>query len=481
MSANLRAVPASRPRAVLYLRQSTARDESISLELQEIAGRDHCARSGYDVVRVEVDEGISGRTWAKRPAVQRVMDMIEARDADVIVLWKWSRLSRSRKDWAVAADRVDVAGGRIESATEPIDTATASGRFARGVMTEYAAFQSEQIGEQWGEAHDRRFKMGLPPKGPLPWGWESHGDRISISEEKAAIVREMYQLYFEGRGMTYIATWMINQGIPAKRGGIWRAQSVISCLESPIHAGRVTFRGETRDGAHAGIISEAEWERFLRLRKDRTQARPPRVTNHLLSTLVRCHCGLKSSGSKGTSRWANGRKVYHSYKCSSPAAHPRKSLITWKVDQAVVRWLKARAVDTDREASALPGADIEKLARDVLAVDRRLDALTEHLVSGLVPRESYVRTRDMLVTEGERLRAALHDAEQSTRLTPAHYLDGVRDGIERWDSLQLEDKQVVVRSLIREVMIREDGLIAIQPHWRQGDPDVVAPPETAVS
>lgn len=478
MSANLRAVPASRPRAVLYLRQSTARDESISLELQEIAARDHCARSGYDVMRVEVDEGLSGRTWAKRPAVQRVMDMIEAREADVIVLWKWSRLSRSRKDWAVAADRVDVAGGRIESATEPIDTATASGRFARGVMTEYAAFQSEQIGEQWGEAHERRFKMGLPPKGPLPWGWESHGDRITISEEKAAIVREMYQLYFEGRGMTYIATWLINQGIPAKRGGNWRAQSVISCLESPIHAGRVTYRGETRDGAHEGIISEVEWERFQALRRDRTQTRPPRVTNHLLSTLVRCHCGLKSSGSKGKSRWANGRKVYYSYKCSSPAPHPRKSLITWKVDQAVTTWLKAHAVDVDGEASALPGADIEKLARDVLAVDRRLDALTEHLVSGLVPRDSYVRTRDMLLAERERVSAALREAEQSTKLTPAHFLEGVRDGIDRWDSLQLQDKQSVVRSLIREVTIREDGRIAIQPHWRRGDPDVVDTPET---
>lgn len=481
MSAKLRAVPVSRPRAVLYLRQSTARDESISLELQEIAGRDHCARSGYDVVRVEVDEGISGRTWAKRPAVQRVMDMIEARDADVIVLWKWSRLSRSRKDWAVAADRVDVAGGRIESATEPIDTATASGRFARGVMTEYAAFQSEQIGEQWGEAHDRRFKMGLPPKGPLPWGWETHGDHISITDENAAVIREMYQLYFEGRGMTYIATWMINQGIPAKRGGIWRAQSVISCLESPIHVGRVTFRGETRDGAHDGIISDAEWERFLMLRKDRSQARPPRVTNHLLSTLVRCHCGLKSSGSKVSSRWAGGRKVYYSYKCSSPAPHPRKSLTTWKVDNAVVTWVKARALETDPGASAIPGADIEKLARDILAVDRRLDSLTEHLVSGIVPRDSYVRTRDSLVTERERLRAALDDAEQSTRLTPAHFVDGVRDAVERWDSLQLEHKQGLLRSLIREVMVLEDGRLAIQPHWRRGDPDIVEAAETAVS
>ncbi|HEY2644565.1 MAG TPA: recombinase family protein, partial [Galbitalea sp.] len=151
----------SPPRAILYLRQSTYREESISLELQEFEGRAYAARNGYEVVGVEGDPGISGRTW-NRPAVQRVMKMIDDGDADVIVLWKWSRLSRSRLDWAVAADRVESAGGRIESATEPIDATTSTGRFARGMMTEFAAFESERIGDVWRESHARRIRNGLP-------------------------------------------------------------------------------------------------------------------------------------------------------------------------------------------------------------------------------------------------------------------------------------------------------------------------------
>ena len=127
---NLRPVTAAQPRAIIYLRQSVAKDDSISIEMQEIACRDYCDRMGYAVVDVKDDPGISGRLWTKRPKVQLVMDALERGEADVVVLWKWSRLSRSRKDWALAIDRADLAGGRIESATEPIDTATASGRFA---------------------------------------------------------------------------------------------------------------------------------------------------------------------------------------------------------------------------------------------------------------------------------------------------------------------------------------------------------------
>ena len=185
MTAQLRPVPDTPPRAVLYLRQSTYREESISLELQETAGRDHAARQGYVVVDVLADPGISGRTW-RRPAVQAAMDMLEGGRADVIVLWRWSRLSRNRKDWALAADRADVAGGRIESATEPNDV-TAAGRFARGVMTEMAAFESERIGEQWREVQASRVARGLPRAGscrgggggprPGPPRWTATGAR----------------------------------------------------------------------------------------------------------------------------------------------------------------------------------------------------------------------------------------------------------------------------------------------------------------
>ena len=146
----LHAVPETAPRAVLYLRQSVAREESISLELQEIAGRRYCEQRGYEVVEVLADPGISGRTWA-RPAVQHAVRMIEARDVDVIVVWKWSRLSRSRRDWAVAVDRVEGAGGRLESSTEPVDTTTSTGRFTRGMLAELAAFESERIGDTWRE------------------------------------------------------------------------------------------------------------------------------------------------------------------------------------------------------------------------------------------------------------------------------------------------------------------------------------------
>lgn len=467
MNANLRPVPTTRPRAVLYLRQSVSRDDSISLELQEIAGRDHCARSGYDVVGVEVDEGISGRTWIRRPAVQRVMDMIEARDADVIVLWKWSRLSRSRKDWAVAADRVDIAGGRIESATEPIDTATASGRFARGVMTEYAAFQSEQIGEQWAEVRARRFSLGLPPTGSVPWGWVSRKTFIEPHPDRAPFVTEAYRLYLDGRGMSYIAGWLNRTEARTLNGRDWIQATVRKLLDSPVHAGYVEYRGEIKPGAHEGIISESEWARYQTLRKDRTVPMKPRLSQHLLSSLIVCHCGRKRYGNTTVARHDSG-KFYHSYVCPSTVPHPprAKTIATWRVDAAVASWLKGvPGASATLSGSEIGQIDVEVVAREIAGAERRLVKLTEHLLSGLVPEAAYRANRDSLNAEISRLSAELAKMERTRKVNPADYLRGIESLVERWDTAQFDEKQAALRAVVESVHVLDAQRIEIVAAW----------------
>lgn len=463
MRAHLRAVPEAAPRAVLYLRQSVSRDDSVSLELQELAGRDYCATQGYTVVAVERDEGLTGRNWSRRPAVQRALTMIEAREADVIVLWKWSRLSRNRKDWAVAADQIDVAGGRIESATEPIDTSKASGRFARGVMTEYAAFQSEQIGEQWNEVHAHRFERGLPPTGTLPWGWESKRDHIETTEEASNIVAEMYRRYLSGQGTSGIASWLNSLGIPAKRSRTWRHRSVITCLESPIHAGLITYRGETRKGAHDAIISEATWAQYQRARERRTRVRQPRSSDYLLTGVLFCHCGEKRFGSTVTKTLTSGPAKYTSYVCRSN--HTVKAMACWRVNAAVSSWVKALDADASPEPPASVRADRELAAREVLAIDRQLDDLTRHLLSGLVPEASFKRTRDELLAERE-VRQNVLDEQEHQSIAPARdYIAGQREAIECWDTLDVPAKRETVKSLVERITFEADGTMSIRAVW----------------
>ena len=158
--------------ADLYLRQSRARDDSISLEIQEAECRAHCARRGYDVGRVVVDEGVSGyRDWRERPNFGQLLDG----DAEVLVVYRWSRLSRRRLDQAQLIDTLERAGKRVESAVEPVDPSTAGGRLGRDQMLLIAAYESDVKSEQWKEALNRRSANGLPKNGLPRFGYVKDG------------------------------------------------------------------------------------------------------------------------------------------------------------------------------------------------------------------------------------------------------------------------------------------------------------------
>ncbi|GMA26648.1 hypothetical protein GCM10025864_44690 [Luteimicrobium album] len=472
--AGLRPVPDTPPRAVLYLRQSTYREESISLELQETAGRDYCARHGYDVVAVEADPGISGRTW-KRPAVQRVMDMIETRAADVVVLWRWSRLSRNRKDWAIAADRVDVAGGRIESATEPND-GTAAGRFARGVMTELAAFESERISEQWQEVHASRVARGLPPGGKLPWGWAWADGAVTPDPDTAPYIEQAYRRYLAGAGHRELAAWFNGLGLKPMHAPAWHDTTIVQCLDSPIHAGYVVYHGELHDGAHQGIVDVETWEAYRAEREARAAERQVK-RRYLLSGIARCECGAGMNGYRiAPSARNRQREGFLGYRCGdfgrAEGHGPRWSISLRLVEDAVLAWLRDVADDVENTAAraAVEGSDArleaQRIAREITGLDRQLAALTGHLASGLVPEAAYRVTRDEIMERRDRLTSGLAAAERLIVRMPDDPSKIAREVLADWVTLPVEAKRSALRALIARVEVRfEERRADVVPVW----------------
>lgn len=450
----LRAITDTPPRAIIYLRQSVHREESISLELQEIACRDYCDRAGYTVIAVEADPGISGRTW-NRPAVQRSMVALEAGAADVVVLWKWSRLSRSRKDWALAIDRADIAGGKIESATEPIDTATASGRFARGVMTEYAAFQSEQIGEQWEEVRQRRLKLGLPASGRLPFGWEWHEGGIRPHAEHAPLVVEMYRRYLSGDGSAAIAQWLNLAGVPAPNGGLWRRARPLVVMDSPIHVGLIPYRDATYPGQHEPIIDLATWEQYRREREQRRESSAkPREHAHLLSNLMICTCGNRMHG-KGS---ITGGKLYRGYICGETLnGHEGRAYVSaLTVEPLVTDWLMTFDPEVDASADMTSQrARLDAVMREQNALEIELVTLTRQHTRGIIPESAYVRASADIGDELARLRTDERNLTSASRGAPTGPQIATLRGT--WPAGTMSEQNRALRQVVASIRIREDG------------------------
>lgn len=472
---SLRAITETPPRAVIYLRQSVAKDDSISIEMQETACRDYCARMGYDVVDVLADPGISGRVWAKRPKVQVVMRHIDDGNADVIVLWKWSRLSRSRVDWALAADRVEKAGGRIESATEPIDTSTASGEFSRGMMIEHSVFQSKIIGEVWEEVHQRRLRHGLPASGRLPFGWRWIENGIEPNPDQAPYVVEMYRRYLGGAGSAEIAKWLNREGVPTNRGHAWTGPRPFTVLDSPIHVGLIPYRGQTYPGAHDGIIDDETWQAYLAEREHRkVRGAKPRSGEHLLSQLLRCGCGARMHG-KGA---VTGGKWYGGYICGArrmAPEHPEKAYVSALViDPAIVRWMLE--FDIESAAGEAPTIAAESKRERLHRQQSRLEDEAANLLRdrggrGDAPASVYDRALAGVTEELRAIANELRELGHAQRGRPdANTVYAMRQDWEYWPPAEQNQN---LRRLISRIEISADGRRAeVFPNW-PGDSSVI--------
>ena len=92
----------------------------------------------------------------------------QLRKGDVLVVWKFDRLSRSLKDLLHIMERVRDAGAGFRSITEAVDTTTAAGRMVMQVLGSFAEFERSMVRERTraglAAARDRGVKVGRPAK-----------------------------------------------------------------------------------------------------------------------------------------------------------------------------------------------------------------------------------------------------------------------------------------------------------------------------
>lgn len=397
--------PGQRRRAHALIRVSMDRDNLTSPDIQRTAIQQYADAKNTDIVEwIEgIDESGSRRKSAWWARLDYSVAALERGEIDAILVWKFSRTARNRLRWAVALDRVDTAGGAIESATEQISP-DASGRFARGVMGEVNAYQAELIGEGWRETHERRRRDGLPPTGGHRFGYTRDDvGRYVPDPELAPVLADLYRRYLAGAGAAQLTRRMNALGIrPSRKSDRWTYQATIGMMDTGFAAGlngrargsRRVWEREFTPGLHEPIIDIATWEAYVAARASRHRSQSREAGKYLLTGLIRCgDCGGKMHGHQ----YSTG-PTYVCSRATVTDGHRKVSIIAWRAEEAVEKWLFEFAADVNARAAAgattrtqagKTAARREQLGRDIAKANDRLGALTVKLVDGTVTDAAY--------------------------------------------------------------------------------------------
>lgn len=412
-------------RAVAYVRVSLEREGMISPQLQMFAIEDYCKRRGYIIVKVLEDLDLSGRFW-KRRQVEEGIAMIETDQADILVVWRWSRVSRNRLDWAIAVDRVESVGGTLESATEGFDTTTATGRFARGMLAEFAAFESDRIGDVWREVRDRRVRMGLTPAGHQQFGYRKVNGQYVVDRKTGPALAELYRRYNEGESFHSLTAWLHRRKLsaagPPRPDSGWGHQTLARLMDRGFGAGLIIADGVSLPGAHAPIISEDVWQAYLQRRLVTRKMDRVNPESYLLNGMVFCVCGRRMAPCSGTKR---------KYMCRTHRGGTRaaKSVNEDRLHGLLYQWLTrlvhnsaySGAARRDSRRRAAEGAcEARALARHISST-----TITDTLRDALDAAEARSMWRDPVEVAESLLEdwATLNDAVKRLRL--AHVVEHV--------------------------------------------------------
>lgn len=488
-----------------YVRVSTWKEEKISPELQRTAIQAWAKRSGRHVIDWIEDLDVSGRTFKRK--IMGAIHRVEAGEVRGIVVWKFSRFGRNDIGIAVNLARVEKAGGELISATEDVDARTAVGRFNRRILFDLATFESDRAGEQWKETHQWRRAHGLPATGGRrlgyvwhprripdpaePGQWIIQQERYEIDENARHHIEQLYARKLGDRNATpdgygSLATWLNGLGYHTADGNPWRADSLRRYMQSGFAAALLRVHDPdcrcnytengghcTRwihiDGAHEAIITPETWERYEAHVAERRRM-APRVRNptYPLTGLARCG-GCREGAAATSARRASGTVLGYALACGQ-SRHGLCDNPVWVqrllVEDDVRTWLQRVADEVDAAPLTVLPAVIDEQAgneRDRARLEaehtRITNALTNLAVDRATTPEAYPpgvfeAARERILKQKDAVVSAL-EACAVTALKPnreqlAPLVVGL---LEEWDLLQVSEKNAILRSLIRRVVI----------------------------
>lgn len=333
--------------AGLYIRVSTERQaqEGYSVAAQKENLTNFAKQQGWNIFDIYADEGISGKNIQDRPDVKRLINDIKNRKIDVVVLYKFDRLTRDMSDTEDVIKLIQECGIEVYTISGgTIDVSTATGRFQLRISGAVAQLEREQTVERVKFAFVQKVKEGKSLCSSTPsYGYDrpKHQEIQTINKDEAIVVKRIFKMYIDGKTFTEISNILNAEGIPTKKKGriqkrryndetytinsVWQPKTIRLILSNINYIGGVRYginysNGfEELNGKHKPIISEKLWnrvqERLTKVKKV-SKTKYPKDDVYYCGTLVCGICGQRLTTGRTNKIKKNGTKTVHcGYRC----------------------------------------------------------------------------------------------------------------------------------------------------------------------
>ena len=458
--------------AGLYIRVSTEDQarEGFSLPEQEKRLRAMCEYKGYEIYKLYKDAGISAKTGNYRPAFEELLQDIREKKCNTIVVLKLDRLTRSVFDLEGIMRFLEENNAYLDCANEEINTTNSSGKLVARMLTSVSQNEIERTSERTKFGLVGAIKEGhIPGKNPL--GYKRDGKKLVIDPLTKDIVKRIYDLYFEGKSYSNIATIFNNEEVLGKTN--WRDTGILRIISNEIYkgdfvSGKTFNKPVYYENVVEPIVSRELWEN-CQVQKKKNQKSYMRTQTYIFLQKLKCpKCGRILAG--GASHKLKSDKWYFYYRCEDC-----KNNIKEEVIENSVKILLADILEYDNVVNEFflpvlksklndPKVELEK---ELKSLNNKKERIRKAYIDSVFTEEEYKQESKTIDSQIEFVNSKLLENSQAEQLNfttedillkrDMDFINKVKLPIsyyafnENWDLLDRETKADIVMRYIDDI------------------------------
>jgi site-specific DNA recombinase len=436
---------------VPYMRQSRAKERTISIEEQRRDIQAWANRNGVPLAAEVVEQGVSGsKAWQERALGEAVDACRRGEAAGIIVAWQ-DRLSRENgRATAEVWEALEQADARLVAANEGLDTNNGDQELSFALRAAIARAEWKRHRANWDKTRRSAVEHDVfPGRTPIGYRRDSHG-RFAPDKRQAPKVLSAFELRSES----------IPQAEIARRLG-WSHSTTRQILVNEVYLGVIRHGAYRKEDAHPAIVSR---ELFDAVQATRTAEPVPAgetTRDRLLKGIAVCSgCGRtlktvrrpRADGSYVTSYYC---KDAASERCSS-----RAYVHADELDALIEQWF------TEALRSVPRMIDVVSAGRELEEAQREQERLERDL-------RGYMEAADasdpVLFRQGlDKRQGRVTEAQERVRQLSARLARIPAGGslLKLWEGFDVPRRRTVLRGFIDRVEVDRGASGSLEGHLR---------------
>lgn len=429
-----------------------------------------CEYKGYEIYKLYKDAGISAKTGNYRPAFEELLQDIREKKCNTIVVLKLDRLTRSVFDLEGIMRFLEENNAYLDCANEEINTTNSSGKLVARMLTSVSQNEIERTSERTKFGLVGAIKEGhIPGKNPL--GYKRDDKKLVIDSLTKDIVKRIYDLYFEGKSYSNIATIFNNEEVLGKTN--WRDTGILRIISNEIYkgdfvSGKTFNKPVYYENVVEPIVSRELWEN-CQVQKKKNQKSYMRTQTYIFLQKLKCpKCGRILAG--GASHKLKSDKWYFYYRCEDCKNNFKEEVIENSVKTLLADILEYDNVVNDFFLPVLksklndPKVELEK---ELKSLNNKKKRIRKAYIDSVFTEEEYKQESKTIDSQIDFVNSKLFENSQAEQLNfttedillkrDMDFINKVKLPIsyyafnENWDLLDRETKADIVMRYIDDI------------------------------